>query len=160
MGEGIIQGEIDVVGIDVNARKIYVCEVAVHLITGLQYVKDKKPNNVDKLFDKFCKDIDYANKFFDGYRKEFMFWSPIVKNQGEQAKYNQLNDILEVKKKIKDKYNLEIVAVINEKFINCLDELRNFAKTETKDIKSSIIRLYQIEEYTKAHIEKLNKLKE
>ena len=30
-----IQGEIDVVGIDVRSKKIYICEVAIHLITGL-----------------------------------------------------------------------------------------------------------------------------
>ena len=43
------QGEIDVVGIDLDKRKLYVCEVAIHLSTGLQYTKDKRPNNVNKL---------------------------------------------------------------------------------------------------------------
>ncbi len=40
------QGEIDVVGIDLARRIVYACEVAVHLITGLQYVKARQPNNV------------------------------------------------------------------------------------------------------------------
>ena len=30
-----VQGKIDVVGIDLPERKVYVCEVAIHLTTGL-----------------------------------------------------------------------------------------------------------------------------
>ena len=93
-----VQGEIDVVGIDVNNRKLYICEVAIHLVTGLQYVKDKRPNNVQKFIDKFTKNIEYANKYFGEYEKCFMLWSPIVKNQTPGSKYNQLNDIEKNKK--------------------------------------------------------------
>jgi len=38
-----IQGEIDVVGINLNTKTIYVCEVAIHLVTGLRYTKDRQP---------------------------------------------------------------------------------------------------------------------
>ena len=150
-----IQGEIDVVGIDVNNKKLYVCEVAVHLITGLQYVKDKRPNNVNKLYEKFGKDIEYANKYFPDYEKIFMIWTPIVKNQSEGSKYNQLNDISEIKRKLKEKYKIELQDIINEKFMDCLKELREFAAKETKDIKSPVIRYLQVEEYTKKHVKKL-----
>jgi hypothetical protein len=146
------QGEIDVVGIDIDNKKLYICEVAIHLITGLQYVKDKKPNNVNKLTEKFEKDIEYANKYFPDYEKIIMLWSPIVKNQKIGAKYNQLNDVLNVKEKIKAKYNIELSLIINEQFLDCLDELRKYATNETKDIKSPVIRLMQIEEYLKRHI--------
>ena len=30
------QGEIDVIGINLDERIVYACEVAIHLITGLQ----------------------------------------------------------------------------------------------------------------------------
>ena len=53
-----VQGEIDVVGINSEKREVYVCEVATHLETGLQYTKDNRPNNVQKLISKFKKDID------------------------------------------------------------------------------------------------------
>ena len=33
------QGEIDVIGIDQSKKIVYVCEVAVHIATGLQYTK-------------------------------------------------------------------------------------------------------------------------
>ncbi len=150
-----VQGEIDVVGIDVNNKTVYVCEVAVHLITGLQYVKNKRPNNINKLYEKFSKDIEYTNKYFPDYKKIFMIWSPIVKNQSEGSKYNQLNDISEIKLKLKEKYEIELIDIINEKFLNCLKELREFASQETKDIKSPVIRYLQVEEYTKKHVKKL-----
>jgi hypothetical protein len=41
-----IQGEIDVVGINAENKIVYICEVATHLITGLQYVKNKRPDNI------------------------------------------------------------------------------------------------------------------
>ena len=68
-----VQGEIDVVGINLEPKELYVCEVATHLTTGLRYVKDRQPNNVQKLTDKFARDIEYANKYFDDYTKYFRF---------------------------------------------------------------------------------------
>ncbi len=62
-----VQGEIDVVGINLKSKELYVCEVAIHLTTGLRYVKEKQPNNVNKLIDKFSKDIEYAQKYFPDY---------------------------------------------------------------------------------------------
>ena len=152
-----IQGEIDVVGIDINNKKIYVCEVAIHLTTGLYYVDPKTniSNNVYKLVDKFSKDIEYANKYFPEYEKTIMLWSPIVKNQKKGAKQNQLNDVLEVKKIIREKYDIELLTVINNHFMACLNELREYAIKDTKDNKSPIIRFLQIEEYLKKHIKKL-----
>lgn len=32
-----IQGEIDVIGINLSDHIVYVCEVAIHLVTGLRY---------------------------------------------------------------------------------------------------------------------------
>jgi hypothetical protein len=153
-----IQGEIDVVGIDVNKKKLYVCEVAIHLQTGLQYVKDNQPNNAKKLFDKFSKDIDYAKKYFRDYEKIVMLWCPIVKNQKPGSKHNQMNDVAEVKEKINEKYRkdgIELETIINESFMNCFNELREYARTDTTDNKSPIIRLLQIEESLKKHLRKI-----
>jgi hypothetical protein len=149
-----IQGEIDVVGIDIDNRKIYVCEVAIHLITGLQYVHQKRPNNVNKLVDKFSKDIEYADKYFPNYEKIAMLWSPIVRNQKSGSIHNQLNDVMNIKEIILEKYNVELLTIINEKFMYCLNELREFATTDTKENKSPIIRLMQIEEYLKLFLER------
>jgi hypothetical protein len=39
--------------------------------------------------------------------------------------------------------------------MNCLEELKNYAVTDTKDNKSPVIRLMKIEGYLKKHLEKL-----
>jgi len=149
-----VQGEIDVVGINLESREIYVCEVAIHLTTGLRYVKNKQPNNVDKLTEKFSKDIEYANKYFPDYEKHIMLWSPIVKSSKVTAKHNQLIDLEKIDKKIKGKYGIGIEFIVNEKFLKCLGELRDFAKRETKELKSPVLRLMQVEEYLKKHVSK------
>lgn len=146
-----VQGEIDVVGIDLETKSIYVCEVAIHLVTGLQYTRGTHPNNVNKLTEKFSKDIEYTNKFFPDYNKVFMLWSPIVRKSGETAKSNQMADIEGIKANILTKYGVMINFVINEKFSECLAELRNYAKHETKEIKSPVIRYLQVEETLKRH---------
>jgi hypothetical protein len=83
------QGEIDVIGIDIDNKILYVCEVAIHLVTGLRYTKNNRPNNVNKLFEKFTRDIEYSKKHFPHYKKHFILWSPIVKN-------DRLKDIKEI----------------------------------------------------------------
>jgi hypothetical protein len=152
-----VQGEIDVVGINAKNNIIYVCEVATHLVTGLQYVKNKQPDNVDRFIKKFRKNIRYANKNFSEYEKHFMLWSPIVKNQGPNAKHNQLDDISEILSVLRLEYGVEIEPVINQEYANCLARLRAYAAKETKELKSPIMRLMQIEEKLSKHINKLNK---
>ena len=68
-----VQGEIDVVGINLKTKTVYLCEVAIHLPTGLQYNQNSRPNNVKKLVEKFSKDIEYARTYFSGYSHRFMF---------------------------------------------------------------------------------------
>ena len=151
-----VQGEIDVVGIDLKTKTVYLCEVAIHLITGLQYTLDKKPNNVNKLTEKFSKDIEYARKYFpqtSGYKYHFMLWSPIVKDTSDKAKYNQFNDVKQVQENIFNNYTEHIEAVINEDFLKRLDELKEYAITETKEIKSAVVRLYQIEDKTRKYLQ-------
>ena len=87
-----IQGEIDVIAINMAKKTVYVCEVATHLITGFQYTKNKRPDRVNRLINKFQKDIDYAEKYFGDYKRIYMFWSPIVKISSKNAKYNQFDD--------------------------------------------------------------------
>ena len=153
-------GEIDVVGIDIKNKKIYVCEVAIHLTTGLLYVDpiNRSSNNVNKLVDKFSKDIEYANKYYPEYEKIVMLWSPIVKNQKIGSKQNQLNDVLEIKNIINKRYDIELLTVINNSFMEYINELREYATRETKENKSPIIRFLQIEEYLKKHIKNLEKI--
>jgi hypothetical protein len=149
-----VQGEIDVVGIDLETETIYVCEVAIHLSTGLYYV----PSNVTKLTEKFSKDIEYANKYFSGYTKQFMLWSPIVRKSRDNAKFNQAVDVEIIVANIQARYGVTLECIINEKFADCLAELREYARNETKELKSPVLRLMQIEEFLKKHIGKVSKI--
>lgn len=152
-----VQGEIDVVGIDLETKTIYVCEVAIHLTTGLQYVKRGQPNNVNKLTEKFSKNIEYTNEYFPDYSKHFMLWSPIVKIPGKGAKFSQVADIQQITENIQAKYDVTLECIVNEKFADCLAELREYARHETKDLKSPVLRLMQVEEYLKKHVDKISK---
>lgn len=151
-----VQGEIDVVGINAKDKKIYICEVATHLVTGLQYVcpKNKTPDNIGRFVKKFTKNINYANKYFSEYEKRFMLWSPIVKNQKTGAKFNQTDDITEIKRQMFEKYQVEIEIFSNAEYMECLKKLRHYAGTETKELKSPVLRLFQIEEKLTKHLKK------
>jgi hypothetical protein len=109
---------------------------------------------VVKLTEKFSKDIEYANKYFPDYEKHIMLWSPIVKSSKVTSKENQLIDLEKIDEKIKGKYGIDIEFIVNEKFLKCLGELRDFAKRETKELKSPVLRLMQVEEYLKKHVSK------
>lgn len=150
-----VQGEIDVVGVNNVDKKVYVCEVAVHLTTGLQYTKNGRPNNTNKLIDKFEKDIDYANKRFDkSYKKIFMFWSPIVKNQKVGTSNNQLESIVKVKEHLKNKLGVNLELIVNEDFKKCLSELRKYSGEQTEELRTPILRFMQIEEKLNKHTSK------
>jgi hypothetical protein len=148
------QGEIDVVGLNLKEKQVYICEVAVHLTTGLQYVKDRRPNNVQKLTEKFSRDIEYANKYLADYKRHFMLWSPIVKDSQGNASYNQLGHLAEIGANIREKYDIELEYVINDKFQACLEQLREFARAATAELQCPVMRLLQIEQHLARHVEK------
>ena len=96
-GRDSYQGEIDVVGINTAKKKVYICEVATHL-AGLQYVKERRPDNVERFVKKFEKDIEYSRRYLPEFEKVFMLWSPIVRTAKDGSQYNQMNDIDQIKK--------------------------------------------------------------
>ena len=149
------QGEIDVVGLNLAERQVYICEVAIHLTTGLQYVKNKRPNNVQKLTDKFSKDIEYARKYLGGYDQHFMLWSPIVKDTKGKPEYNQMQHLVKIGANIKRRYGVDIEYMVNEKFYACLEELRLYAAAQTAALQCPLMRLMQIEALLGKHVSKL-----
>jgi len=149
-----IQGEIDVVGINYDKKIVYICEVATHMETGMQYVRDNQPDNVNRFVRKFEKNIEYANRNFHDWQKVFMLWSPIVKKTKEGSKHDQMRDVEDIKKTIKDRFNQDIQIVANSEYLKCINELRKVAKTRTDEIKSPLMRFMQIEEKLKSYLEK------
>jgi len=153
------QGEIDVVGVNNKIKKVFICEVAIHLKTGLQYTKNKRPDTCERLTGKFIKDIEYGNKYFRGYKKVFMLWSPIVKESKGKMEYNQMNHLMTMQKNIRKIKNVKIELMINQKFANALEELRKYASAKTEELKSPVLRVLQIQEYLERHIKNTNKKK-
>jgi hypothetical protein len=149
-----IQGEIDVLGLNLADRVVYVCEVAVHLVTGLQYVKANRPDNVARLTSKFRKDIEYVRRAFPDYQHVVQLWSPVVRNQREGSKANQTDDVRAVVDTIKRELNATVETFINETFQKALDELRAAAAKETKELDSSVMRFLQVEEHLARHLKR------
>ena len=151
-----VQGEIDVIGIEMANRKLYVCEVAVHLVTGLQYVKDKRPDNIDRFISKFTKDIQYARNALPDYEHVFMLWSPIVKKRSNPV-YDQMSHVGEIRARLKNDLDVDLQLIINERFRDCVSELRSFAREQGAAFTSPIMRLMQIEGRLDGHLHKLSK---
>ena len=148
------QGDIDVVGIDLEGHKVYICEVAIHL-QGLQYNTNKRPDNYNRLVSKFTKDIDYAQKYFRNYDLHFMFWTPVIRiPKRKDVKYNQLKDLTSLQSTLKEKYNIDLELIYNEGFLARIEELRQFSLKHTEELKSPIIRMLQIEEHLRKHLKK------
>lgn len=148
------QGEIDVVGLNLTKQQVYICEVAIHLTTGLQYVKDNRTINVQKLTDKFAKDIEYVRRYLNQYEAYFMLWSPIVKDTKGKPENNQIQHLKNIEANIKERYGIELECIVNEKFLECLKELRRYAARETKEVQCPLTRLMQIEEHLSKHVAK------
>jgi hypothetical protein len=147
-----VQGEIDVVAIDFRNQIVYICEVAVHLITGLQYVKDARPDTGARFIKKFNKDIDYAEKAFPAYKRIYMLWSPIVKESGPNAKHDQMKAVEEVCASILETRGVHIELVINERYKEYLGKLREYASQKTEELKSPVLRLFQLEALLDKHL--------
>jgi hypothetical protein len=143
------QGEIDVVAIDPFKKTLFVCEVCVHLTTGVQYVgRSGEVDNVSRFIAKFGKGVAYAKSGFPDYQHVFMLWSPIAKQKKNPATC-QVRQLGSVKEQLAATLGVELELVLNEAFARCRSELREFAGAETKELKSPVLRLMQIEEYLK-----------
>jgi hypothetical protein len=152
-----VQGEIDVVGISLEKKTIYICEVATHT-GGLQYVTEGRPDDFNRFHGKFKKGIDYALKYFPNYNVVVpMLWSPIVRVGTEKAKYDTYAELIRLQKQIKKDYQLDLQMFVNEKFLFALDQLRSIAYQTSTAFNGSVMRLFQIETKLQRHVENAQK---
>ena len=148
------QGEIDVVGVNLKDKSIYMCEVAIHLTTGLRYVKDKRPHTLEKLKDKFSRDIKFARSNYPDYKLSFMLWSPIVKGGKPNAQENQLEALDKLNAYLMHEFGVQVELVVNNEFLSRIKELREFAASRKEEIKCPLLRLLQIEALLQKHVGK------
>lgn len=142
-----VQGEIDVIGIKNEEKEVFICEVVTHLTTGLQYVKNARPDSGDRLLRKFRKASEYGRVAFKGYRTHYMLWSPIVKDSGGKEEYNQYSHLNRLRNGIEAELGERIEFMINEDYSSAIVALREYARSESKELKSPIMRFLQIEEW-------------
>jgi hypothetical protein len=150
-----VQGEIDVIGLNMKTRTVYACEVAIHLFTGLQYNKNSQPDNVRRLTAKFKKDVAYVRNNFKDYNHIFMLWSPIVRNQKAGSKHNQLAHVAKIAKNLESELQAKLELIINQKFQEALKSLREVARKTSKELDSSVMRYLQVEERLAAHLQSI-----
>ena len=122
--------ELDVVGLDFKKKIAYLCEVTTH-IRGLLY-KDNK-TTVERIKTKYEIQKEFANKHLSDFPDRcFMFWSPVVHEGDITIELGKID-------------GLELV--INEKYAQCVDELREKAKKLTNDSGNPFFRMLQILEH-------------
>jgi len=148
-----VQGKIDVIGLNMKSRTVYACEVAIHLVTGLQYNKNSQPDNVRRLTAKFKKDVAYVRNNFKDYNHIFMLWSPIVRNQKAGSKHNQLAHVAKIAKNLESELQAKLELIINQKFQEALKSLREVARKTSKELDSLVMRYLQVEERLAAHLQ-------
>ena len=148
------QGEIDVIGVNHGTRKAFICEVVTHLTTGIQYVKNARPDTSDRLIKKFLKDIEYGREAFQEYIVQYMLWSPVVRHSSGKPEYDQFVHLKRVRQEIKDKTNVDLMFIVNAEYVRAIDELRTFAAQETKELKSPVMRFLQIEAWCRKNAAK------
>jgi len=149
----LIQGEIDVIGMNLKTKTVFYCEVAIHT-GGLNYVTNKRPDNYNRFKSKFDKIIDYHKNFFNEYKIQLMLWSPIVKNS-PNAKYNAFAEIQKLKNTYQNLgYDMDLI--VNQSYLDCMKKLKSKAGELTACLDSSVMRLFQIQEYTERYVQKIN----
>lgn len=122
--------EIDVVGLDFKNKIAVLCEVTTH-IRGTLYTDNK--TTVDKINKKYERQKEYANKYLSDFANhQYMFWSPVVPKGYITSELEKID-------------GLELV--INEKYAECVGELRKKAKEKTNDEGNPAFRMLQILEH-------------
>ena len=122
--------ELDVVGLDFKNKIAYLCEVTTH-IRGVLY--NDKRTTVERIKTKYGRQKKYADKYLSDFpNRYFMFWSPVVPKGYITRELEKVN-------------GLELV--INEKYAQGIDELREKAKELTNDAGNPFFRMLQILEH-------------
>lgn len=125
--------EFDVLGLRFNDSVAMLCEVTTHL-DGLNYKSNE--GTVRRVREKHERQRAYAKKHLAHFDKvRFMFWSPVVPRgylTTELAKITTLE------------------LVINEKYKECVDFLRQEARDTTRDLGNPFLRSLQILEHLRS----------
>ena len=126
-------GEIDVIGMDLENRQVYICEVATHT-QGLGYKDNRKA-----ILDKFIRASEYSKGRFEDLNVNYMFWGPVVRRGQQRRAVDEVQRILD------QDHHIGLELVINEDYLKKLEDLRVVAAGQTRNSPHIVMRLLQIE---------------
>lgn len=140
----IPNGEMDVAAINLTEKIVYGAEVAIHLETGLAYTKNGRRVNTERLVEKFLKNIPYIQGRFPDFQHRFSLWSPIVKKskRSNNILSSQFDDVHEAKRIIESETGISIELIINEVFLEKIDELKNTVVDISSAIEDNVVLRY------------------
>lgn len=128
------QGEIDVIGMRLRDRRVWLCEVAIHL-AGLEYGKGYAGSR-DKVRQKIDRAEEFAKKLFSDQQTTYEFWSLRVPS----GLVTMLHE-LEQEYRARD---LDVTFVVNEMFTERIEALRSKAAATERATAEPAFRLMQI----------------
>ncbi|MBN1584467.1 MAG: hypothetical protein JXA89_27425 [Anaerolineae bacterium] len=121
--------EFDVVGLRFKDKRAYICEVVTHL-DGIKY--GNNATTIERIKKKHERQRDYAREHLSDFEPVFMLWSPVVP-VGYLTEYLGAIKTLEL--------------CINGTYSECIDELRDQARSTTRDAGNPFFRALQILEH-------------
>jgi hypothetical protein len=137
------QNEIDVIGVHTTPsgeQEIYSCEVVTHL-NGIGYGNYEESHaRLEKKFQHHRREITEIFDSADAYR--FQLWSPNVQ-PGLVTRLEELHG------NFADADNMTLNLIINEKYSDRIEDLRDEAASTTKQRGELGFRFLQILEHTK-----------
>lgn len=130
-------GELDVVALDPDGKKIYLCEVATHL-RGLLY-GDSNAATIERVSHKIKKAAAFAAANFPDREPVFMLWAPVV-SRGLVRELARLQA---------DPISREITIkfIFNHNYTACIRRLQDIARQNVKTTDEPAFRLLQILEH-------------
>lgn len=125
-------GELDVIGVSLKGKIVYLCEATTHL-SGIGYYDFF--TTIKKVQEKFGRQKKYAEKNLPkDFQIIFMYLSPIV-----SPKYV----------KAISENNLGLQIVFNAEYSKKIEEIKDVIKGQTKDFGNPFVRALQIVEALK-----------
>ncbi len=136
------QGEIDVVGFQLEARKVWLCEVATHL-DGLLYGGSGNAGTLAKVRQKVERSILFAERMFPDQERRFEWWSP-------RAGPALLHGFEEIEEELSSE-TTELGFIVNERYTNRVGRLVELSRAGTKATPESFFRALQILTHLRGH---------
>ena len=150
------QMEIDVLGVESTngEQTVYACEVVTHIRGSLysgspdedgwwsEYGNDSYQHSLERIWHKFEEDRNLVTDVFnDAEEYRFQFWSPYV-SEGHLT-----NGLEEMAEQFDDEYGEEIDLVVNGKYSERVETLRERASETKKSYDEPAFRFFQILEH-------------